>query len=100
MKGIGEVIFLLLVIANFIVLCRLGSPFSYRDRGVAAWLWLSSWSALLFDAGFLVAVLEYVGGFWIQVALTLSLVVRLALTMWLIWNLPGRSNDREPDAKH
>ena len=90
MTGIGEVLFLLLVLANLIVLFRLGSPLSYRDRGVAAWLALTSWSALMFDAGFLIAVLRF-GGTWVQVALLLSLAIRLALTVWLVWNLPGRT---------
>lgn len=84
----GEIIFSLLVLANVVTLFRLGSPFSYRDRGVATWLWLSSWSALIFDAGFLTAVLGF-GGTWVEWALLISLTLRLALSVWLIWNLPG-----------
>ena len=88
----GEIIFMLLVIANVVVLFRLGNPLSYRDRGVATWLWLTSWSALLFDAGFLTAVLGF-GGHWVEWALLISLTLRLALSVWLIWNLPG---DKRP----
>lgn len=88
----GEILFVLLVIANVVTLFRLGSPFSYNNRDVAAWLWGTSWSALLFDAGFLIAILGF-GGTWVQVALLISLTLRLALSVWLIWNLPGRSDD-------
>lgn len=90
MTVIGEVLFFLLVVANVVTLFKLSSPFSYRDRGVATWLALSSWSALLFDAGFLTAVLGF-GGTWVELALLLSLTLRLALSVWLIWNLPRGS---------
>lgn len=90
MKISGEILFLLLVIVNVATLLRLGSPFSYRDRGVAAYLWLTSWSALIFDTGFLVAVLGFGGG-WVEWALLISLTLRLALSVWLLWKLPGEA---------
>lgn len=97
MRLAGEIIFVLLVLVNVATLFRLGWPLSYRDRGVAGWMWLSSWSALLFDVAFLAAI-TFAQGPWVEWALLLSLTLRLALSVWLLWNLPGRGDADQPDA--
>lgn len=100
MRLAGEALFLLLVLANVATLFRLGSPLSYRDRGVAAWLWLTAWSALLFDVSFLVAILQFARGSWVEWAMLLSLALRLGLSVWLLWNLPGRDDVDQSDPQN
>lgn len=85
MKLFGEILFALLVLANIATIVKLGWPWTYQDRGVSWYLWLTAWSAAAFDGTFLFALLAKASGPVVQVAFLLSLSLRVMVSVWLLW---------------
>jgi hypothetical protein len=75
----------LLVLINIATLVKLGRPWTYRERGVAAWMVASTWSLLLADGLFLMAVFGFARGRWAEYAYLTFLDLRIVVQSWLFW---------------
>lgn len=83
----GEILFLILVLINVATIIKLGWPWTYGDREVSWYLWGTTWSAVLFDGGFLAAIALKASNVWIQSALLVALTLRVVVSAWLLWML-------------
>lgn len=81
----GQVGFLLLVLASIGTVIALGSPKTYRDRGLGRVLIGMAWTALLFDGGMALAVLGFATGRWVAYVLLLFLYLRIPAQAALLW---------------
>lgn len=81
----AQIAFSLLVLINIATLLKLGRPWKYRERDVALWMVASSWSLLLADGLFLLAVFGFAHGRWAEYALLAFLDLRVVVQAWLFW---------------
>lgn len=93
MTAVGEVLFLVLVVVNIATIVALGWPWTYQDRGVSWNVWLTAWSAVLFDGTFLFALLLRSSHLWIRIAFLLALSLRVIMAAWLLW-MVAKKEDR------
>lgn len=77
--------FALLVLATIGTVVGLGSPRTYRDRGLGWVLVGMAWSGLLFDGLLALAIFGMASGRWAAYALLVFLYVRVPVQTALFW---------------
>jgi hypothetical protein len=85
MTLVGEILFFILVVVNVATIIKLGWPWTYRQREVSWYLWLTAWSAALFDGTFLFAIVAKASGPVVQALFLLALGLRVVVSAWLLW---------------
>lgn len=81
----GQIGFLLLVLATICTVVALGSPRTYRDRGVGWVLIGMAWTGLLFDGLLGLAIFKIATGPWTPYAFLVFLYLRVPAQTALFW---------------
>lgn len=80
----GQILVGFLALVGVVTIVRLGSPFTYGDRGVAWYLSSTAWASVIFDGVLVLTSFGLIGGTWAAVGILAGLSARGVVAVWLL----------------